>query len=77
METGVRCIGVFERLGAMNMQRRGLVAILALALSFPIAAAGQQPEQSLGSQQQTYTPNLAVVMGLIQLSHFKVWLAGT
>ena len=59
------------------MQRRGLVAILALALSFPIAAAGQQPEQSLGSQQQTYTPNLAVVMGLIQLSHFKVWLAGT
>ena len=33
-------------------------------------------EQSLGSQQQTYTPSLAVVMGLIQTSHFKLWLAG-
>jgi hypothetical protein len=58
------------------MKRRGLVVIIALALSFPVAAAGQQSEQSLGSQQQTYTPSLAVVMGLIQLSHFKLWLAG-
>src|SRR6266566_7700004 len=58
------------------MKRRGLVAIIALAMSFPVGAAGQQSEQSLGSQQQTYTPSLAVVMGLIQVSHFKLWLAG-
>ena len=58
------------------MKRRGLAVIFALALSFPVAAAGQQSEQSLGSQKQTYTPSLAVVMGLIQLSHFKLWLAG-
>ncbi len=58
------------------MKHRGLVAIIALAMSFPVGAAGQQSEQSLGSQQQTYTPSLAVVMGLIQVSHFKLWLAG-
>src|ERR1700756_853707 len=58
------------------MTRRGLVAIIALAMSFPIGAAEQQSEQSLGSQRQTYTPSLAVVMGLIQTSHFKLWLAG-
>jgi hypothetical protein len=58
------------------MKRRGVVIILALAMSFPVAAAEKQSEQSLGSQQQAYTPSLAVVMGLIQLSHFKLWLAG-
>ena len=58
------------------MKRRGLVAIIALAMSFPVGAAEQQSEQSLGSQQQTYAPSLAVVMGLIQTSHFKLWLAG-
>src|SRR6266403_2151799 len=58
------------------MKHRGLVAIIALAMSFPVGAAEQQSEQSLGSQQQTYTPSLAVVMGLIQTSHFKLWLAG-
>src|SRR5262249_43240730 len=56
------------------MKRRGLVIILASAMSFPVAAA--EPEQSFGRQQQTYTPSLAVVMGLIQLSHFKLWLLG-
>ena len=58
------------------MKGRWVVAILALAMSFPVAAAEKQSEQSLGSQKQTYTPSLAVVMGLIQLSHFKLWLAG-
>jgi hypothetical protein len=58
------------------MKRRWVVAILALAMSFPVAAAEKQSEQSSGSQQQTYTPSLAFVMGLIQLSHFKLWLAG-
>src|ERR1700757_3723688 len=58
------------------MKRRGLVIILALAMSFPVAAAEKQSEQSLGRQQQTYSPSLAVVMGLIQVSHFKLWLAG-
>src|SRR5258708_28970133 len=58
------------------MKRRGLVIILASAMSFPVAAAEKQSEQSLGRQQQTYTPSLAVVMGVIQLSHFKLWLAG-
>jgi len=58
------------------MKHRGLAAIIALAMSFPVGAAEQPSEQSLGSQQQTYTPSLAVVMGLIQVSHFKLWLAG-
>src|SRR5262249_781663 len=58
------------------MKRRGLVIIFALAMSFPVAVAEEQSEQSLGRQQQTYTPSLAVVMGLIQISHFKLWLAG-
>src|SRR5258707_14041594 len=58
------------------MKHRGLVAIIALAMSFPVGAAEQQYEQSLGSQQQTYTPSLAVVMGLIQVSHFKLWSVG-
>src|SRR5262249_18030783 len=58
------------------MKRRGLVAIIALAMSFSVGAAEQQSEQSLGSQQPTYIPSLAVVMGLIQVSHFKLWLAG-
>ena len=58
------------------MERRRVVIILALAMSFPVAAAEQQSEISLGSQQQSYTPSLAVVMGLIQVSHFKLWLAG-
>jgi hypothetical protein len=58
------------------MKRRGVVIILALATSFPVAAAENQSEQSLGRQQQAYTPSLAVVMGLIQVSHFKLWLAG-
>lgn len=58
------------------MKRRGVGIILALAMSFPVAAAEQQSEQSSGRQQQTYTPSLAVVMELIQLSHFKLWLAG-
>jgi hypothetical protein len=58
------------------MKRRRLVGIIALALLFPAAAAEQQSEQSSGSQQQSYTPSLAVVMGSIQVSHFKLWLAG-
>src|SRR6516164_4533679 len=52
----------------MNMKRFSVVTILAVALSFSVVAAK--------GQQQSYTPNLAVVMGLIQLSHFKLWLAG-
>ena len=57
------------------MKRRSVVIIIALAMSFPVAAAEKQSDQ-LGSQQQTYSPSLAVVMGLIQVSHFKLWLAG-
>jgi len=56
--------------------RRGLVIILSLAMSFPVAAAENQSEQSAGRQQQSFTPSLAVVMGLIQISHFRLWLAG-
>jgi hypothetical protein len=36
----------------------------------------KQSEQSVGSQRP-YAPSLAVVMELIQLSHFKLWLAGS
>ena len=58
------------------MKRCLVVAILALAMSFQVAAAEQQSEQSSRGHQQTYTPRLAAVMGLIQISHFKLWLAG-
>ena len=58
------------------MKRCAVVAILALAMSYPVVAAEKQSEQSVGSQRP-YAPSLAVVMELIQLSHFKLWLAGT
>lgn len=57
------------------MEHRGVVTILALAMSISVGAAQPQPEQPSG-RPPTYTPRLAVVMGLIQLSHFKLWLAG-
>jgi hypothetical protein len=60
----------------MNMKRRSVVISLALAMSFPVAAAEKQSEQPLGNQQQTFVPSLATVMGVIQLCHFKLWLAG-
>jgi len=52
-----------------------LVIVLVLAMSFPFAAAEGQSEQSRQSQQ-SYNPSLAFAMGMIQLSHFKLWLAG-
>ena len=58
------------------MKCRAVATILALAMSHPVVAAEKQSEQSLGSQQQPYTPSLAVVMQLIQFSHFKLFLAG-
>lgn len=58
------------------MKCRAVIAMLALVLSYSAVAAEKQSEQSLGSQQQAYIPSLAVVMQLIQLSHFKLWLAG-
>ena len=58
------------------MKRCAVVAILALAMSYPVVAAEKQSEQSVGSQRP-YAPSLAVVMELIQLSHFKLWLAGS
>ena len=58
------------------MKHRRVAIILALAMSFPVAAAEQQSEQPSSNQQQSYTPSLAVVMGTIQVSHFKLWLAG-
>ena len=48
-----------------------------LAMSFPLAAAEQQSDRPSDREQTTtYRPSLAVVMELIQLSHFKLWLAG-
>jgi hypothetical protein len=58
------------------MKRRRVAIILALAMPFPVSAAERQSEQSSGNQQQSYTPSLAVMMGMIQVSHFKLWLAG-
>jgi cytochrome c553 len=58
------------------MKCRAVATILALAMSHPVVAAEKQSEQSLGSQQQPHTPSLAVVMQLIQFSHFKLFLAG-
>ena len=54
------------------MRSRRIVIVLALAMSFPVTAAENQSSEG----QQTHTPSLAVVMQLIQLSHFKLWLAG-
>ncbi len=59
----------------MNMKHRAVILILALAMSHPVVAADKQSEQPSG-QQQPYTPSLAVVMELIQVSYFKLWLAG-
>jgi hypothetical protein len=53
------------------MKCRAVITILALALSYAAVAAEQKSEQSPGSQQQSYIPSLAVVMQLIQLSHFN------
>ncbi len=58
------------------MKSRAVITILALALSYSVVTAEQKSEQSQASQQQPYIPSLAVVMELIQLSHFKLWLAG-
>ena len=58
------------------MKCRPVITILALAMSFSAVAAEKQSEQSPGSQQRPYISSLAVVMQLIQLSHFKLWLAG-
>jgi hypothetical protein len=57
------------------MKCRAVVTILALAISCSAVAAERQSEQN-SQQQQSYVPSLAVVMQLVQLSHFKLWLAG-
>jgi len=60
-----------------HLWRYGLAVVFALALSFPPAAAAQQPDRPSDSERATiYKPSLAVVMELVQLSHFKLWLAG-
>ena len=56
------------------MKYRPVVTLLALAISCSAVAAEEQSEQN--SQRQNYVPSLAVAMQLIQLSHFKLWLAG-
>ena len=71
MSRRVRTIG-----GATDMKCRPVITILALALSYSAVAAEKQFEQAPGSQQRPYIPSLAVVMQLIQLSYFKLWLAG-
>ena len=57
------------------MKYRPVVTLLALAISCSAVAAEEQSEQN-SQQQQSYVPSLAFVMQLIQLSHFKLWLAG-
>ena len=56
------------------MKYRPVVTLLALAISCSAVAAEEQSEQN--SQRQNYVPSLAVALQLIQLSHFKLWLAG-
>ena len=57
------------------MKYRAVVPLLALAISCSAVAAEKQSKQN-SQQQQRYVPSLAFVMQLIQLSHFKLWLAG-
>ena len=56
------------------MKRHGFLTVLALAMSFSVGAAQPQSEQPSG-RPPTYPPRIAVVMELIQVSHFKLWLA--
>ncbi len=55
----------------MSMKRSAAIAILAMVISCPVVA----DEQSAGTARETYAPSLAFIMELIQLSHFKLWLA--
>ena len=57
------------------MKRRAIAILLVFAISLPFGAAEGQPEPS-AAKEGSYPPRLAVVMELIQLSHFKLWLAG-
>jgi hypothetical protein len=59
-------------LGVTNMKKRAVSAILAVAISCPILADAQSPENS----RKSYTPSLGVIMGVTQLRHFKLWYAG-
>ena len=55
------------------MKYRALAMVLALGISIPVAAEEKAPQQP-SERPHAYTPSLAVVMELIQLSHFKLWL---
>jgi len=57
------------------MKRRVVAIFLAFAMSLPVGAAETQSEPS-AAKEASYPPRLAVVMELIQLSRFKLWLAG-
>ena len=57
------------------MKRRAVAILFAFAMSLPAGAAETQPEPS-AAKEPSYPPRLAVVMQLVQLSHFKLWLAG-
>jgi hypothetical protein len=63
------------RLASQSMKRHAVAILLVLAISRPVGGAETQSDQSSG-RQPAYPPRLAVVMELIQLSHFKLWLAG-
>ena len=63
------------RLASHDMKRRAIAILLIFAISLPVGAAERQPEPS-AAKEGSYPPRLAVVMELIQLSHFKLWLAG-
>jgi cytochrome c553 len=57
------------------MKRCTVVILLVMAIALPVCAAETQSDASAG-RDGSYPPRLAVVMELIQLSHFKLWLAG-
>ena len=60
----------------MNMKRSAIAAVLAVAMSCPVIAEERQHEQPSENQRQSFAPSLALVMNLMQLSHFKLWMAG-
>ena len=57
------------------MNRYAVAILLVFATSLSVGAADTQSGQS-SAKEPSYPPRLAVVMELIQLSHFKLWLAG-
>jgi cytochrome c553 len=57
----------------MNIKHVAAIAVLSIGASSPVLADDQKPANS----QEGYAPPLNLLMVATQLSHFKLWYAGT